>query len=580
MVANQALLKERMNALRDEFFAQLESRLEEIESAWSAYIGESGPDAQAEAVTQMHRMAHHLAGSGAIFGYPGVSEVAQALDTLLAPLAGSDDPPNEQTATQVRFLLDELHEAARFDVSDSVRDHFFTAAHFAKSRAAKSVVIVDEDRAQAAALAFGIREAGYRVRIFADIERLAGAFVLTPPDLLIMGTVFGCGFEAALATVGRVRESTPEVPIVVASGRRDHAIQLEALRGGASAFVSKSGNFIRVIDTLDRVLFGRSAARPRLLVCMSAGDRRRSLVSPLEEAGCYCETVEGLTGALSVIEDLAPDIAILDAEFADCTGLEAAIVLSGGRVDLPFLFVSQNGEQTDRLMSDGVPRSDIVSAPVDADIFTGVVIARVQAIRSYRRAGQPAYLIPPLTTTFVSAPCESVEPPAAAVADGEPAAAVADGEPAAAICENVERRVLIADDDPQLREAYRLMLEDMGYSVTTAADGLEAYDLATREEFDLLITDQLMPNCSGEKLIARLRAAPPTVDLPIIMVTMHRVDGETDRALAREVIGRRKALAYLEKPVTPEALVNVVERFFTPAHAAEEPIREAAATRA
>ena len=136
------------------------------------------------------------------------------------------------------------------------------------------------------------------------------------------------------------------------------------------------------------------------------------------------------------------------------------------------------------------------------------------------------------------------------------------------ICENVERRVLIADDDPQLREAYRLMLEDMGYSVTTAADGLEAYDLATREEFDLLITDQLMPNCSGEKLIARLRAAPPTVDLPIIMVTMHRVDGETDRALAREVIGRRKALAYLEKPVTPEALVNVVERFFTPAHAA------------
>lgn len=115
-------------------------------------------------------------------------------------------------------------------------------------------------------------------------------------------------------------------------------------------------------------------------------------------------------------------------------------------------------------------------------------------------------------------------------------------------------RVLIADDDPFLRELLTHKLSAAGYMVSSARNGGEALELC-REPFpDLVVLDAMMPIADGFEVLRRLKADPATANLPIIMLT----------ALRREedVVGALKlgAADYLVKPFIPDELVARIGR--------------------
>ena len=65
------------------------------------------------------------------------------------------------------------------------------------------------------------------------------------------------------------------------------------------------------------------------------------------------------------------------------------------------------------------------------------------------------------------------------------------------------------DDNAQLRDMLRPVLLKMGYSVTTASDGAEAFEAIARTQFDVVITDLLMPGKDGIEVIGELRRKQP-----------------------------------------------------------------------
>ena len=75
-------------------------------------------------------------------------------------------------------------------------------------------------------------------------------------------------------------------------------------------------------------------------------------------------------------------------------------------------------------------------------------------------------------------------------------------------------RVLVADDEPDVRMLLRLQLEQAGFEVAgEAADGQEAVELATREAPDVVVLDLLMPRVSGFEAIPLLRRAVPDIGI-------------------------------------------------------------------
>ncbi len=80
-------------------------------------------------------------------------------------------------------------------------------------------------------------------------------------------------------------------------------------------------------------------------------------------------------------------------------------------------------------------------------------------------------------------------------------------------------RILIADDEKDIRSLLRTRLEFEGYSVIEAVDGLEAVRLAQEESPDLIVLDVMMPQLDGVEVCNRLRASFTTRHIPVIMVT-------------------------------------------------------------
>jgi len=80
-------------------------------------------------------------------------------------------------------------------------------------------------------------------------------------------------------------------------------------------------------------------------------------------------------------------------------------------------------------------------------------------------------------------------------------------------------KILIVEDDTNLREIYAVRLEAEGYTVVEAADGEEGLSKATQEKPDLILSDVMMPRISGFDMLDILRATPETANLKVIMLT-------------------------------------------------------------
>ncbi len=110
-------------------------------------------------------------------------------------------------------------------------------------------------------------------------------------------------------------------------------------------------------------------------------------------------------------------------------------------------------------------------------------------------------------------------------------------------------RIMVVDDDAEIRELLQAYLEKNGLSVATVADGVEMRRALSQERPDLLILDIMLPGDDGLSLCRELRANAETAELPIIMLTARGED--MDRILGLEM----GADDYLPKPFNPRELL-------------------------
>jgi DNA-binding response OmpR family regulator len=113
---------------------------------------------------------------------------------------------------------------------------------------------------------------------------------------------------------------------------------------------------------------------------------------------------------------------------------------------------------------------------------------------------------------------------------------------------NHSGRILIVDDEANLRHTVARVLQRAGYEVTTAASGKEGLDLLAQGTFDLVYMDIRMPGMSGIETLQTINANYPK--LPVILFT-----GQPDLNSAVSAL-RQGALDYLQKPLKPQLLIE------------------------
>ncbi len=83
----------------------------------------------------------------------------------------------------------------------------------------------------------------------------------------------------------------------------------------------------------------------------------------------------------------------------------------------------------------------------------------------------------------------------------------------------MSKKLLVVDDEKDILEILKAILEHAGYNVITAEDGEDGVQKAKQEKPDLIVTDVMMPRLDGYGLVEKIKADPETSYIPIIMLT-------------------------------------------------------------
>ena len=121
---------------------------------------------------------------------------------------------------------------------------------------------------------------------------------------------------------------------------------------------------------------------------------------------------------------------------------------------------------------------------------------------------------------------------------------------------NFVKKILIADDEPDILEIIQYNLQREGYEVVTAKNGNEAIDLAKKYQPDLIILDIMMPGKNGIEVCNILRLQPAYNDTLIIFLSALSDEGTEVKGL------ETGADDYITKPISPKVLVSKVNALF------------------
>ena len=123
---------------------------------------------------------------------------------------------------------------------------------------------------------------------------------------------------------------------------------------------------------------------------------------------------------------------------------------------------------------------------------------------------------------------------------------------------DVERTVLVVDDDPVILRLLEVNFEMEGFVVRTATDGVEGLDVARAEQPDVIVSDVMMPRMNGLELCKGLKDDPATASIPVILLSA--------KAQATDIRAGIDSGAddYVTKPFEPLDLVDRVNKLLPP----------------
>ena len=118
----------------------------------------------------------------------------------------------------------------------------------------------------------------------------------------------------------------------------------------------------------------------------------------------------------------------------------------------------------------------------------------------------------------------------------------------------MKARILVIEDNPANLDLMTYLLRALGYDVSSATDGLAGLELMQSGEFDLVLTDILMPVMDGFSFARRFRAESK-LSIPLVAVTALAMHGDKEKILASGFDG------YISKPIDPQRFAGQIEVF-------------------
>jgi CheY-like chemotaxis protein len=119
------------------------------------------------------------------------------------------------------------------------------------------------------------------------------------------------------------------------------------------------------------------------------------------------------------------------------------------------------------------------------------------------------------------------------------------------------KKILIVDDEEDIVNLVRMILEDAGYSVASVTDGRDALKRVATDHFDLILLDIMMPFLSGWEVLEAMRSQEETRTIPIALLTARASPREDNQPHPTDYCD------YITKPFEPEDLLRRIHQILS-----------------
>lgn len=365
-----------LERLRDSFKQRVAVQVAVLEQAHTALLAGKLDDELKQAA---RHEAHKLAGSMATFGYPEGSTLGRKIEHLLM---------NHRALTSDEVsLFSQLVEGLQQELTKSpVTPTALPVPPVHNYR----VLVIDDDAALVEKLLAEAKSWGIRMKIAPNLATARSQINLTPPDAVLLDLSFPDTEEDGLTLLRELAQRSPNLPVIVFTGRDSLSDRLAVSRLGARQFLHKPATTEQIFRAITHVLPQSQPSDARVLIVDDDQAVLEALSALLTPWGLDVITLIKPQRFWEVLIATEPNLVVLDLEMPLITGLELCQVVRQDTRwgDLPILVVTAHTDAECLQQAFAAGADDFITKPVLGPELVTRVLSRLERTRSHKTREQ------------------------------------------------------------------------------------------------------------------------------------------------------------------------------------------------
>lgn len=377
-------LAQKLAELKAQFAARLGGALAELEGPLLDRVSDLSP----AVLKAMHAGLHKLAGSGATFGFPELSSQARKLEVTVKAWLDADGVVAADQWGPWRAGVFGLRRAVEQPAPAQPASVGQSADFPVTERKDQLRLLVLADSQFGAGLQRGLEPFGYSVNFCPDLAQAMFQAQSEPPDILLLQVADDpvALEQSALASIQLAEKQGRRIPVIFLAPHSSFALKLAAARAGGDLFLALPVDAPTIATGIERLLSDRRQPPLRVLIVDDDDELAEHYRLTLKAAGMLAERVSQPGAVMPALQNLRPDVLLLDLYMPECSGadLARAIRYDEGWQSLPIIFVSAESDLGRQNQALGSGADDFLVKPIhDAQLVAGV---RARALRARRLA--------------------------------------------------------------------------------------------------------------------------------------------------------------------------------------------------
>ena len=331
--------------------------------------------------------AHKLAGSMASFGYPEGSKLARSAEHLLislSPVAGDRilRPCNDEEISRFSELVTGLEQ-------ELTKPTVTLTTSPAPTILSHRVLVVDDDTVLTERLKVECDARGFRLKMAPNVTAARSRLAMSMPDLILIDLSFPDTEEDGLTLLQELKERSPNLPVIVFTGRDSLADRLAVSRLGAKQFLHKPATTDQIFRAISRILTKTEALQAKVLIVDDDPAMLAHLSALLTPWGLDVIELTDPQDFWEMLVTTSPNLVILDLEMPQIGGLELCQVVRQDSQwgDLPILVVTARTDRDSLSQAFLAGADDFITKPVLGPELVTRVLSRLKRTDSRLNQG-------------------------------------------------------------------------------------------------------------------------------------------------------------------------------------------------